>query len=73
MPLMLCVWILYISGGTYSFKVDSKRKIFWESFHGSCIYIEASDTVLSPSYTPLYVYMYICTYVCKFQSPLEDV
>ena len=32
---MLCVLILYISGGTYKFKVDSELQIFWEIFHGS--------------------------------------
>ena len=32
---MLCVLILYISGGTYSFIVDSERQIFWETFHGN--------------------------------------
>ena len=32
---MLCVLILYISGGTYKFKVDSERQK--ETFHGSFI------------------------------------
>ena len=27
-PFMLCVLILYMSGGSYSFKVDSERQIF---------------------------------------------
>ena len=31
-PFMLCVLILYISGGTYSFKVDSDRQIFFKNF-----------------------------------------
>ena len=30
--LMLCVLILYISGGTYSLKVDSERQIFEKLF-----------------------------------------
>ena len=34
---MLCVLILYTSGGTYSFKVHSGRQI-WETFHGNFIY-----------------------------------
>ena len=34
---MLCVLILYTSGGTYSFKVDSERQIIWETFHGNFI------------------------------------
>ena len=34
---MLCVLFLYISGGTYSFKVDSEQQIFWETFHGNFI------------------------------------
>ena len=29
---MLCVLTLYISGGTYSFKVDSERQIFEKFF-----------------------------------------
>ena len=32
---MLCVLILYISGGALQFKVDSERQIFWETFHGN--------------------------------------
>ena len=34
---MLCVLILYVSGGTYKYKVDSERQIFWKTFHGSFI------------------------------------
>ena len=34
---MLCVLILYIVGGTYKFKVDFERQIFWETFHDSFI------------------------------------
>ena len=33
---MLCVLILYISGGTYKFKVNSERQI-WETFYGNFI------------------------------------
>ena len=32
---MLCALILYICGGSYSFKFDSERQIFWETFHGN--------------------------------------
>ena len=32
---MLCVLILYISGGTYSFKVNYERQIFWETFRSN--------------------------------------
>ena len=32
---VVCVNFLYISGGTYKFKVDSERQIFWETFHGN--------------------------------------
>ena len=32
---MLCVLILYISGGTLQFKIDSEWQIFWEILHGS--------------------------------------
>ena len=32
---MLCVLILYINGGTYSFKSTPNNRLFWETFHGS--------------------------------------
>ena len=38
---VMCVNFLCISGGTYSFKVDSERKIFWEIFHGNFIYSQS--------------------------------
>ena len=35
---MLCVLILYISGGTYSLKSTPNERFFWETFHGNFIY-----------------------------------
>ena len=32
---MLCVLILYVSGGTYGLKSTPNDRIFWETFHGS--------------------------------------
>ena len=40
-PLMLCVFILYISGGDLQFKDGSERHIFWETFHGNFIYSQS--------------------------------
>ena len=40
---MLCVLILYISDGTYSFKVDSERQILRETFHGNLILIHSQS------------------------------
>ena len=31
---MLCLLILYISGGTYSLKTTPNDRFFWETFHG---------------------------------------
>ena len=38
---MLCVWILYISGGTYSSKSTPNDRFYWETFHGSFIYSQS--------------------------------
>ena len=35
---VVCVNFLYISGWDLQFKVNSKRQICWETFHGSFIY-----------------------------------
>ena len=37
-PLMSCVLILYISGGTYSLKSTPNDRLFGETFHGNFIY-----------------------------------
>ena len=37
LPLMLCVFIVYISGGDLQFNVDSEQQIFWETCHGNFI------------------------------------
>ena len=37
---MLCVLILYISGGTYSLK-STPNDSFWETFHGNFIYYKS--------------------------------
>ena len=38
---MLCAFILHISGGTYSFKIDSERQVFWETLHANSIYFQS--------------------------------
>ena len=37
-PLMFCVLILYLIGGTYSLKSTPNDWLFWETFHGNFIY-----------------------------------
>ena len=36
-----CVNFLYVSGGTYSFNVDSERQSFEKLFHGMFIYSQS--------------------------------
>ena len=38
---MLCVLILYISAGTYSFKSTSNDRFFEKLFHGGFIYFQS--------------------------------
>ena len=38
---MLCVLILYVSGGTYSLMLNSEDTFFWVTLHGNFIYSQS--------------------------------